>query len=99
MASRLNRVLGGLVTHTPKGGAPNDVAAIFRDTPIEVLDSDGHAILTISTSLSAQGSIAADIAVNDKITVPDGRVFEIVNSMPSGSPAIDAFTVFELEEI
>jgi hypothetical protein len=98
LARVLNRTLGAPVTHTPDGGEAREIRAIFRQEPVGVPDDDGREILTFAPIISVQKAEAGDIARGDKITLADGREWRVVNSQINGSPAADAFTIFELEE-
>lgn len=98
MAGVINSVLGDRVTVAPAMGAPFDLHAIFREDPVEVLDDEGRGVLLMSPSLSVQKPDDVLLTRGDVIQPPDGRSFKIVNGQPNGSPATDAFVIFELEE-
>lgn len=98
LASVINRTFGATVTHTPDGGAAREIRAIFREEPVGIPDDDGREVLDFAPVLSAQKADAAGINRGDKIALADGREWRVLNAQINGSPAADAFTVFELEE-
>jgi hypothetical protein len=100
MAGVLNDVFGAPVMVFPVAGGMLTGNAIFRDTPISVATEDGHSLLVTSPTLRMQRPDADQIAAGDEIQ-PDGdaRRFRVLNRLASGSPAADAFVVFELELI
>lgn len=99
MAGVLNGVFGAPVAHLPVVGAPVTMRGIFREQPIEVADEDGRAILIIAPTLRVRKADAATIATRDEIEPGNGKTYTVENRHPSGSPANDAFVIFELEEV
>lgn len=98
MAGIINGVLGDTVTVLPAVGSSFDLAGIFREEPIEVLEADGRGVLIMSPTLSVQKPLSASLAKGDVIQPSDGRQFKVVNRQSNGSPASDAFVIFELED-
>jgi hypothetical protein len=99
MAGILNDVFGAPVTHTPAGGSPVTLQAIFRREPITTVDREGFEALVVSPTLQVPLPQANDVQRGDTVVPGDGQPYRIINRHPSGSPAGDAFVVFELERI
>lgn len=97
LATTLNDVFGDVVRHTPQVGSARDIQGVFRAEPVEILDEERGAVLMLSPSLRVLKDIGADITSGDQITA-DGSDYIVLNSLPSGSPADDAFVMFELED-
>lgn len=100
MAGVLNDVFGAPVIYTPDGGAPQSVQAVFRAAPIEVVDEEGHTVLILSPTIRVRRDLVPSIGRGDQVepSIAPGRVYRVLNILPSGSPAADAFIVCELEE-
>lgn len=99
MAGVLGDALGTSVMHLPVQGQSSSIQAVFREGPVRVLDEDGGFVLTTFPSLKVQEPLAASLQRKDRIDPGNGKIYEILNSQPSGSPASDAFVIFELEEV
>ncbi|WP_243612933.1 head-tail joining protein [Shimia aestuarii] len=99
MAGALNATFGALVQHTPSGGEAVEIRAIFREQPIEVPDEDGRNILTVAPVLRVQRPVADGVSRDDVIEPGDGESYRVLNALTSGSPAADAFVLFQLERI
>lgn len=92
----LNTVFGDPVTHHPKAGGVRTIHSVFREAPVEISDADGHTVLGVAPLWRVPQTEAEGIASGDKITLADGRRFEVLNRQPSASPASDRFVMFEL---
>lgn len=99
MSSAVNRALGDSVKTYPAGGAEVVIRGIFREEPVEVLDSDGNPVLTIGPSLQIQKPDIGALIRDDVIDPDNSKTYRVTTSWPSGSPASDAFVVFDLERI
>jgi hypothetical protein len=97
MAGVLNGVFGAPVTYLPAGGIPRDIRSIFRETPITIGGSDGGDVLIEAPTWRVSKADLAGAARGDRIALPDGRVFRVLNRIGTGSPAADAFILHELE--
>lgn len=97
MAGILSGALGGVVTHTPVGGATVEIPAIFREQSIAVPDDSGREILGLLPVLRVTRPLAETISRGDTIVPANGKSYRVVFSQVSGSPASDAFVLFELE--
>ena len=99
LAGVLNGVFGAPVVFTPQGGSSQTLKSMFRETPITVSGPDGGDVLIVAPTWRVPRDILTDVRRGDTITVPDGRVFKVLNQLPSGSPAQDAFVLYELEHL
>ncbi len=97
MAGVLGAVLGSSVIWTPAGGPATAIAAVFRETPVAEPDDEGREILVTMPVLKVQRPAADGIGRGDIIAPDNGKTYRILNRHPSGSPASDAFVLFELE--
>ncbi|MFD1913803.1 head-tail joining protein [Halodurantibacterium flavum] len=98
MAGLLTEIFGAPVLFRPALEEPRTVASVFRETPIEVTDSDGRAVLIVAPTWRVRRDLVPEVARGDRIEPGNGKVYEIVNAQPGGSPAGDAFWLCELEE-
>lgn len=100
MTTIVAAVLGGPVTVYPGGGAATTIQAVFRAQPeVEENDYDpGSVIVTVST-LRVLAEDAATLVKGDRIEPGNGKAYELSDPIPSGSPAADAFVLFQLTEI
>lgn len=98
LAALLNDVFGSAVTHTPQGGEARVIQAIFRDEPETVTDREGNQYLVTAPTLRVQKADADLIAREDQIEPGNGITYIVLNAQPDGSPASDAFVIFELEK-
>jgi hypothetical protein len=98
LAGLLNDVFGSAVTHTPQGGSSRVIKAVFRDEPESVTDREGYQYLVTVPTLRVLKADAADIARDDTIEPGNGVTYIVLNAQPNGSPASDAFVIFELEK-
>lgn len=90
-------VFGGSVTWTPTGGSATEIDAVFREEPVRVPDEDGGEILIEFPTLRVQKPVANGLARGDLIAPGNGKTYTIGAPHGTGSPAADAFVVFELE--
>ncbi|VDC31418.1 head-tail joining protein [Pseudogemmobacter humi] len=97
VAGLLNDVFGGSVTHRPKVGLDRIRHWIFRAPPVEVEGEDGHSVLDVAPFLKVPRPDASSVSIGDLILPGNGNTYKVVNLQPSGSPAADAFVVFDLE--
>ncbi len=99
MAGLLTETFGGPVTYTPAGGAPRVIASVFRRTPVEATDPEGHAVLVTTPTWTVPRALVPEVKRGDRIVPGDGLTYEIRNVWPSGSPAADARVICELFEV
>ncbi|RWR55084.1 hypothetical protein EOW66_02140 [Sinirhodobacter huangdaonensis] len=99
MAGVLSDMLGSPVTYMPRGGGSRQIGSIFRRHPTEDVDRDGHAVLVMAPTWRVRSDLAPEVQRGDRIAPGDGRIYEILNAQPSGSPAVDAHLVCELYEV
>lgn len=98
VAGILNDMFGASVTITPAAGVPVNVQAIFREEPVVIGGGEGGDVLGVMPTLKVQSAGAAGLATGDTVDPGNGKIYRIVNSSVSGSPAADRFIIFELEE-
>ena len=98
VAGVLADVFGAPVTVTPEAGAPFEVTGIFREVPVVLGQGEGGDVLAVETSLQVRKPEADAIATGAAIDPGNGKTYTVLNKLPSGSPAQDAFTTFQLEE-
>ena len=98
LAQMLSDTFGDTHTHRPAGGAERSIQGVFRSEPVEVVDDARGAVLMLSPSLKVTKSLADGISVGDRI-VAEGSEYTVLNKLPSGSPADDAFVFIELEDL
>lgn len=89
-------VFGDPVIFAPKVGAPRPIQSIFRETPVDLVDADGHPVRSVGPTWQVQRDLVPEVAKNDRIILGDGRIYEIQARWPSGSPATDAFLICDL---
>lgn len=99
MAGLLADVFGSSITVTPSGGSATAVTGIFREGPIKVPDADGFPVTVVSPTLRIAASEGVTLAFGDAVDPGNGRTYRVVDPVPSGSPAADAFTIYSLEEV
>lgn len=99
VAGLLTDVFGGSVTHRPAQGGEFIRHWIFRAPPVEVLGDDGHPVLDVLPILRVPGPAAMSVSIGDRVLPGNGKIYAVINRQPSGSPASDAFVVFELEAV
>lgn len=97
LAGALNGVFGAPVNFSPVIGTPRIVHSVFREDPITVTGADGGDVLIEAPTWRVPKSEMINARRKDTIEVADGRVFQILNQIGTGSPASDAFIVYELE--
>ncbi len=97
LAGLLSDVFGGPVTHTPAGGADRAICGIFRAGPVDLVGDDGRTVLDVAPTLRVTSPTGTSIAVGDTIRPAGGALYRVLNRVPGGSPASDAFIVFDLE--
>lgn len=94
----LAATLGAPVTFLPAVGAPVVVQSIFRETPIEVLGDDQRPMLITAATWRVRRDLV-QATRGDQIQLADGRLFRVSNKVISGSPADDAFMIYEMEAV
>lgn len=94
----INATFGSLIPWT-QYGATSYVQSVFRESPISVATEDGHSVLITAPTWRVQRPAADEVQTGDTIEPVFGRSFTILNKIGSGSPASDAFVIFELEEV
>lgn len=99
MTGILTDVFGGSVMHLPALGQGTTIQAVFREGPVRMLDEDGREILSVLPTLKVERSVAASLKRLDHIEPGNGKTYSVLNGLPKGSPASDAFVIFELEEV
>lgn len=99
MASILSGVLGATVTVTPQAGPDFTIEAILREDPVDLLAAEGQEMPGVVPTLMVNKPLDAGVEVGAQVTGSDGRRWRLINSVTSGSPASDAFEVFELERV
>ena len=101
MAGALADVFGAPVLYTPKTGEPQTVQATLRLEPTEVQMGDGHTQLISAPTLRVPRTTLPGIARGDRISLVSEPAAEylVVNRIPSGSPAVDADILCELEPV
>jgi len=97
MAGVLNTVFGAPVTWLPQFGAPQVVQSVFREEPIGISDAEGRDVLIEAPTWRVPRDLGVTPRRDDRIRLDDGRVFTVLNQIGTGSPARDAFRVYELE--
>lgn len=98
MSGLLSGVFGDPITFRPAIGLAVTVQSIFREAPIEIAGADGSPVLlTDPTWRVSRGQITPPPRTGDRVETPDGRSWRIRSEHASGSPAADAFLLYELE--
>jgi hypothetical protein len=97
----LASAFGDPVTVTRSGHGSVTVAGIFRESPLDEAAGDGRSFVTTVPHVQLRRSDFATLAVGDVIAPSStpGRTFKVLQPYPSGSPAVDAFVTYELEEV
>lgn len=98
LAGLLNDVFGAPVTHTAPDEDPRVIQAVFREAPETETDREGYPYLVIVPTLRVLKADAVGISHDDIIEPGNGSRYLVKNRQPDGSPAADAFVVFELEK-
>lgn len=99
MAGVLNSVFGAPVMYLPQTGEPRAVQSVFRESPITVSGPDGGDVLIVAPTWKVPRNLLPEVRRNDQIEVSGGRLFKVLNQIGSGSPASDAFIIYELEAL
>lgn len=99
MAGVLNDMFGASVIHTPAGRAAVQITGVFRLEQVRIADETGGEYLDMRPLLRVLPDVAAGLSRGDLIDPGDGHTYGILARQPSGSPASDAFVIFELERI
>lgn len=101
MTGVLNGVFGAPVAVTTDKFGTQSIDAIFRREPVRIIGDDNRETMSELPTLSVPHDVvdAYCIVVGSRVEPGDGATYRIVNHAPSGSPASDAFTTFELEEV
>ena len=97
MAGALSQVFGASVLFIPQVGSPRSIQSIFRETPITVVDDNGHDVLIVAATWRVPKTAISDAAKGDQIELADGRRFRVLNRLPTGSPAADSFVLYKME--
>lgn len=99
MAGILNQVFGAPVAWTPSGGSTSTIRGVFRDTPVRVPTEDGGEVVTVTPTIEVQKPAADQIRRGDTIIPGNGKSYTVLAPFAKGSPAGDAFVIFELETL
>ena len=99
VAGMLNVVFGAPVTITPERGPAVETRGLFREEPVVIGQGEGGDILDVQTVLKIQRPTADDIKTGAVVAPGNGKTYRVINRLPSGSPAADAFVTFQLEDI
>lgn len=99
LAGVLNGMFGAPVSFQPKSGVVSVVYSVFREEPITVSGSDGGDVLIEAATWRVPKTAGITARRGDQIQVSDGRLFKILNQIGTGSPAQDAFVVYQLEVV
>lgn len=97
MAGLLGEVFGARITHWPRSGVEHDLQGIFRAPPITLMGEDGRGVLETGPALRVARPAADDVAVGDLVRPAGDALYRVISRTPGGSPAADAFILFELE--
>jgi len=95
----INATFGSPIDWRQNGGVPVSVQSVFRETPISVATEDGHSVLITAPTWRVPRPAADLVQAGDTISPSFDKFFRVLNKIGSGSPAADAFVVFELEEV
>ncbi len=90
-------MFGTPVTYVPLVGAAVPVQSVFRETPITVTGPDGGDVLIEAVTWRVPKTSLMGVVRGDHILLSDGRRFRVLNQIGTGSPATDAFVVYEME--
>ena len=99
MAGVLTSVFGASVLFVPQVGTSRAIQSVFRETPITIVGEDGRDLLIFAPTWRVQKDLLSNAVRGDQIEVTGGRRFGIKNQIGSGSPADDAFVIYELEDL
>ncbi|GGE26630.1 hypothetical protein SAMN05421774_11251 [Gemmobacter megaterium] len=99
MVGVFSDLLGAPVSYTPAGGAARVIQSIFRESPVDLLDRDGHPVRDVGPVWKVAKVDAPELKRGDTITLENGRTFEVQAVWPGGSPASDAFLHADLYEV
>lgn len=99
MAGVLSDMFGAPVSHTPAGGSAVQITGVFRQEQVRIADETLGEYLDMRPLLRVLPDVAAGISRGDTIAPGDGQTYKVLARQPSGSPALDAFVIFELERI
>lgn len=97
MAGVISATLGASATYLPVTGSAAQIRGVFREEPIEVAREDGSVVLIEAPTMRVSRAVLADVRRGDRFLLADGRTFKVLNRIGTGSPAADAFFVYELE--
>ena len=90
-------LFGDVVSVTPDGGLAREIQAVFRETPAPVLTDEGGEIMTVVPTLIAVAGDVADLVPYGIVRPDNGKVYRVIDKVPSGSPADDATMILRLE--
>lgn len=99
MAGALNVMFGATVLYIPLTGGPRTIKSVFRETPITISGPDGGDVLIVAPTWRVPKNLLSNAVRFDQIELADGRRFKVLNQLPSGSPATDAFILYEMEMV
>lgn len=99
LAGVLNQVFGAPVQWVSADLGAIEVQAVFREDPVRIADEDGSEFLLKQPSLRVQRPMADQIMDGDTINPGNGKSYRVGAGHPTGSPALDSFIVFELEDL
>jgi len=99
LAGVLNGVFGASVTWTPEGGSATAIIGVFREAPVRVANEDGGEYLLEMPTIQIQRPTADAVQTGDGIDPGNSKTYRVEARHASGSPAPDAFVIFELEQI
>lgn len=99
MTGILSDVFGDPVIFLPQAGSARPVMSMFRESPIEVEGADGQIVHIDAPTWRVRRDLAVEVRRGDRITVPDGRSFEVTAVHRTGSPARDAFLICECQVV
>ncbi|WP_444668407.1 head-tail joining protein [Cereibacter changlensis] len=92
-------VFGAPVRYLPAAGAPREVQSVFREAPIEAVDPDGHPVLIVTPTWRVAPALVPELARGDRIEPGNGKTYAVQTIQPSGSAALDAAVICELERL
>ncbi|MBW7057308.1 hypothetical protein KY389_11490 [Paracoccus bogoriensis] len=98
IAGTLSGVFGSMVAFRPATGDARDVQSIFRLSPIEITGADGQILRIDAPTWRVSRDLVPEAARGDRIDVPGRGLYRLMVSHDSGSPAADAFVIWELHK-
>ena len=86
---------GETVTIRPREGVEFNVAGVYREVPVEILDDMGG-MASEQCTLRVSRPDASLITGKDTVVIADGRAFQVQRRAPGGSNAPDGFVTLHL---